>query len=833
MILGSVFGYGQLKSPDDFLPHKLGEHFTPHHMLVDYVRHVAAESPLVTLVEYGKTNQGRPLIVAVVTSEANHANLEEIRKTNLRMAGLEVGEINTDLSKAIVWLSFSVHGNEAAGSESSRKVLYDLVDPSNSKTKKWLENTIVIIDPAVNPDGFSRYTHWVRDVGMDVANTDIQDIEHHEPWPGGRVNHFLFDLNRDWAWQTQVESQQRMKLYNTWLPHVHADLHEMGHESPYYFAPAAKPYHKYITKWQRDFQVKIGKNHAKYFDAKGWLYFTKEVFDLFYPSYGDTYPIYSGAIGMTYEQGGSSVGGRGIKLKNGQVLTLKDRIDHHATTALSTIEITSLNAEEVKAQFTDFYKKAASNPPGPYRTYVIKKDPSGQRVDALADLLKKQGIQYGTVASKKRLSGFEYQKHTEGGLDVMPGDLVVSALQPKAIMTQILLDPSSELEDSLTYDITAWSLPYAYGLNAIASKQTLKADADYKLQAVKTEKVAASYGYLIPWQDLSSSRLVAGLLQEGLMLRTIPTEIKYEGVTYGRGAVVITRADNMAMGDRLYKTINKVLSKRGGVIHSLETGFAEMGPDLGSGKIKLIKQPKVLALSGDRISNTDFGQIKWFFDRVIKYPLTIADKNRLGRIDLNKYTTLILPHGWYQLDKSSLTKISKWVAEGGKVIAISGATKSLVDKEGFGLKKFASEEDKKANKKSNQKADLIARYNHYSNRQREAITDYVPGAIFKLKVDDTHPLSFGLGSNYYSLKTNSLFYPLVVDESNVIYHYKTGGNIIGFAGAKVKEKLKDSVVFAVENKGRGQIVYMIDNPLFRGFWYNGLFLFSNALFQVN
>ena len=541
----------QLLHPDEFLPHKLGEHFTPHHMLVDYFEHVAEHSPLVKLVQYGRTNEDRPLMIAIIASEENHARLEEIRLNNLRMAGIEEGKVDDDLAQAIVWLSYSVHGNEAAGSESSRIVLYKLADPDNAATKEWLNNTIVIMDPSVNPDGFSRYTHWIRGNGSLKNNPDINDIEHTEPWPGGRVNHFNFDLNRDWAWQTQIESQQRMEWYNDWLPHVHADLHEMGHESPYYFAPAARPYHKFISKWQQDFQVTIGKNHAKYFDDRGWLYFTKEVFDLFYPSYGDTYPTYSGAIGMTYEQGGSRVGGRAVELRNGEELTLTDRIDHHRTTSLSTIEISSIYKDELINQFKEFYATSSAKPLGNYKSYVIKKDHSGNKLKALADLLDKQDIKYGTVNSSTPGTGFSYSSGEDESFEIEPGDMVVSAYQAKSVLTQILLDPESELEDSLTYDITAWSLPYAYGLQSYAMTNKLSANVSLDFSASKSELVE-SYGYIIPWTDINSAQAAARLAEHDISYRVATERVKYDDQMAEAGAIIITKADNRSqLGDMM------------------------------------------------------------------------------------------------------------------------------------------------------------------------------------------------------------------------------------------------------------------------------------------
>jgi hypothetical protein len=345
----------KLLSPKEFLGYELGERFTRHHRVVEYYQHVASVMPNVSLFMYGETYEHRPLIYAAVASPENSKNLEQIRLDNLRRAGMESGTPTTKV--ALVWLSYNVHGNEASSIEASMQTLYELVDPTNARSQQMLKNAVVILDPCINPDGRDRYANFYNQYGNFPPNPDSDGKEHREPWPGGRANHYFFDLNRDWAWMVQAESQQRIKVYNQWLPHVHVDFHEQGANNPYYFAPAVEPFHEVITPWQREFQVMIGKNHAKYFDAQGWLYFTKEVFDLYYPSYGDTYPTYSGAIGMTYEQGGSGRAGLTITTNEDDPLTLKDRLMHHHTSGMSTVEITAQNATRVVDEFEKYFQR--------------------------------------------------------------------------------------------------------------------------------------------------------------------------------------------------------------------------------------------------------------------------------------------------------------------------------------------------------------------------------------------------------------------------------------------------------------------------------------------
>ena len=374
LLLGNILCLSaqNVVSPREFLGYEIGEHYTPCSRVVDYFNQVSQAVPSkVKVQKYGETNERRDLIVAFISSAENIQNLENIRKNNLRLAGLLNDGVHGDVNApVIVWLSYNVHGNEPSSSEAAMKVLYALADPNNAQTKQWLQNTVVVIDPCQNPDGRDRYINWFNTAVGNTFNADPQSREHDEPWPRGRTNHYNFDLNRDWAWQTQTESQAKLKLYNDWMPQIHVDLHEQGYNEPYYFAPAAQPYHEVITQWQRDFQVQIGKNNAKYFDENGWLYFTKEVFDLFYPSYGDTYPTYNGAIGMTYEQGGIE-GGLGVRTLSGDTVTLADRALHHYTASLSTIETSAANASKLVSQFKKYFDDNISGGDFEYKTYVL------------------------------------------------------------------------------------------------------------------------------------------------------------------------------------------------------------------------------------------------------------------------------------------------------------------------------------------------------------------------------------------------------------------------------------------------------------------------------
>ncbi len=809
----------QLLSPDDFLPHDIGQTFTPHYMLVDYVQHVAENSPQVELVQYGETNEKRPLLLAFISTPENLARLEAIRENNLRRAGILEGDPQAELDLAIVWLSFSVHGNEAAGSEASMPVLYELADPTNPRTRAWLENTIVLLDPSINPDGYSRYTHWYRRIAPARPDLDTDTWEHREPWPGGRSNHYLFDLNRDWAWQTQVESRQRLEVYHQWLPHVHVDVHEQGYNSPYYFAPAARPYHPYITEWQRIFQDSIGRNNARYFDEEGWLYFTGQRFDLFYPSYGDTYPTYNGAIGMTYEQGGGGFAGRAIINEAKDTLRLADRIEHHKTSTLATVETASRNADDLIRQFESFYREGREDPPGPYKTFIIRGDNPAGKLAAFVNLLERNHIAYGSTSGTPALQAYNYQTGETESVTIGEDDLVISAYQPLGRLAQILLEPEAALEDSITYDITAWSLPYAYGLNAYAATGRVElSDTPYSIPtAGDGETMDRPYAFLAEWNALASARFLSALLHEGIVVRHATIPFAYGPETYPRGTLIIARADNHRLGPSFANRVRALAAAYQQALVPVATGYTDEGPDLGSDDMAVVDAPNIAVASGEGTSSYSFGQLWYFFEQDLGYPVHIMPDNDIGSYELEKYDLLILPEGRYRLSENAEEQLLSWISGGGRLIAVGSALASLERIGGLSLKARSGQADPTDS--------LLA----YAGQDRRDISNYISGAIFKAAMDATHPLAYGIGDFYFSLKTGSRAYELLEDGWNV---GSLGEDLMvsGFAGYKARENLKRSLVFGVEERGRGAAIYLVDNPLYRAFWHQGKFLFSNAVF---
>lgn len=804
-----------LQSPAEFLGYEIGTQFSRHSDVVRYFEHVAQNSDLVTYQEYGKTNERRPLTYAVVTSQANHSNLETIRKANLAQIGIEKNNAFAKAEKAIVWLSYNVHGNEASSTEAAMVTLYELV----TQKQAWLENTVVIIDPCINPDGRDRYANWFNQVASTPYDPSQVAAEHNEPWPGGRPNHYLFDLNRDWAWASQKETRARLPLYNKWMPHVHVDFHEQGINEPYYFAPAAEPYHEVISDWQRDFQDQIGKNHAKYFDQEGWLFFTKERFDLLYPSYGDTYPMYMGSIGMTYEQAGHGRAGLGINTDEGYELTLKDRVAHHHTTGLSTVEISSKNAGKLNSNFASYFKNGNFK----YKSYVLSGNQDNMH--ELATMLDRHEIQY-SFARNGKASGYHYGSNGQGSMNYDLA-MVVSTNQPKGKMVQVLFEPNAKLSTPLTYDITAWSLPHAYGLDAVASSSLVSGSGASPFTNVANVSNTNAAAYVSAWDSMQDAQFLAALLKAGIKVRFTEKPLVNNGKSFNRGSLIITKSDNRTNAN-FGQTVASLAKEHNREVMATNTTYSTSGPDFGSPEIKLVNPPKIALLKGDGTSSLSYGATWYYFEQTLQYPVTSVEAKNISNANLDQFDIILMPSGWYgsALNGNAMDKIKDFVRVGGKVIAISGALNTFAGKDGFSLQRNTNKSDKDE-KEPNE--NLIP----YAERENRSVENFITGSIFKTKVDPTHPLAFGYGDTYYSLKLGSSSYGYLKNGFNVVYMDDEVTNVSGFAGDKAKSKLPKSLIFGEERMGRGSIIYMADDPLFRAFWHGGKLFMANAVFFTN
>lgn len=814
-----AFAQSTLKSPADYLGYGMGERFTPHHKIVEYSRYLAANSDRVDIAEFGETYEGRPLVYLTISTPSNMSNIEEIRQNNLKLTGLMNGT-PTPNQKAITWLSYNVHGNEAVASEAALWTMWELADPSNTKTGAWLENSVVIIDPCLNPDGRDRYVVWYHQMMGVEPNMNMDAREHSEPWPGGRPNHYYFDMNRDWAWQTQQETQARIRLYHQWMPHVHIDFHEMGLDSPYYFAPAAEPFHEYITPWQREFQTTIGMNNIKYFDQNGWLYFTREVFDLFAPSYGDTWPTMNGAIGITVEQGGSGRAGLAATKANGDTLSFYDRVIHQHVTGIASVESVSDHYQNVIKEFKAFFDKGRNDPVGKYKSYLIKGSNNADDLKRFTDWLDANYIRYGYSNGGATVSGFSYRQGSDQRVTTEPGDLVINVAQPKGMQISVLFEPRTTIVDSLTYDFTAWSVPYVRGFDAYAISSALPTSGSAKAKPAVPSLPIAPYAYVIPYKSIDDTRYLATLLRYTIHARFANRPFQIEGRSYERGTIILTREDNedIANFDQL---VRSTAAEFGRTLHATSTGFATSGADFGS-NYGYIGQPKVLTVSGDGVASGGLGEIWYFFEQTIGYPITLVDAASVGRVNLSKYDVMILASSVAAFrNEAGMNQLMEWVRSGGKLILLGGASSIAT-----GSKEF---DDLKV--KESPVSDTSNPQLGYAGRERRSMETGNAGAIYRNKLDVTHPLAYGYGESYHSMKLSSSALSYAKDGWNVGIVPK-GGYTAGFVGYRIKPILEESANFVVYNRGRGSVVIMYDNPLYRGFWESGKLMFANAVFFV-
>jgi hypothetical protein len=610
---------------------------------------------------------------------------------------------------------------------------------------------------------------------------------------------------------TQIESAVRMQQYNQWLPHVHVDFHEQGINEPYYFPPAAEPYHEVITNWQRDFQQEIGKNHAGYFDKAGWLYFSKEIFDLLYPSYGDTYPTYSGSIGMTYEQGGSGRAGLAVITQVGDTLRLADRVAHHVTTGLSTVETSARNADKLVAEYQKFRKQKDFK----YDTYVIKG--SNNQIEPLLVLLGKNNIDWQMVSTSTQAvpaKGFHFKTGAQEAFKLEIGDILVSTQQEKGTLVSVLFEPRTKLSDSLTYDITAWSMPYAYGLDAYAVEGQLKATPFAATGERKSDFFAVEgfMGYAVRWETMQTARFLNAVQQAGLKVYFHEKGFKLNGQTYAPGTLLILTGENKRPD--FHKVINDYAARYQVDIKGLLTGMVDSGADFGSSAVKMVPNPKVGILAGDSFSSLNVGEIWHFFEQQLNKPAHLIFEDDLNGA-LSSLDVLFVPEGGYDIAGNSA--LTKWVREGGTLIVTGGAVDALADQEGFGLKRKESAAGAPA---------PIA----YANQERDQISDNIIGAIYPCVMDNSNPMAFGYNF-YYTLRQGASVYEL---EGKPVFELEKNAQAVnGFVGARVKKQQSEADIAGTVQYGRGTIVYLIDNPLFRGFWESGKLMVVNSIYFVN
>ncbi len=820
-----------LPSPEDFLGYPLGDRFTLHADLIAYSRLAATQGQdRIKLVDYGRTPQGRPLLFLVITSPRNHQRMDRIMAAKALLADprrLSDGDDTATLIKdtpVVIWMSYNVHGNEPSPSETALKLVHRMATAGDTETTKWLDEAVIIVDPCLNPDGRDRYAYWYNGMRGGRADAEPQSLEHDEPWPGGRFNHWGFDLNRDWAFVTQPETRQRHPHFVRWTPQVHVDFHEMGYESTYFFFPAEKPVNANLPpdtlKWGR----KFGRGNAAAFDERGWRYYTGESFDLFYPGYGDSWPSFTGAIGMTYEQGGHSRAGAAVRRRDGTTLTLKQRLEHHEVASYATIRTAVDGREELMGDFHQFRRSAVEEGrTEAVRSHVIPLGSDPRRVDALVSNLRLQGIEVRALTAPKtlpRVVDAAGDEHRDRTFDA--GTYVVSMTQPLKRLAKTLLEPRTELRELYFYDVSAWSLPLAYGVD------TFQCPSDAGEGAALVEAVPTRPGSLAPgttrvaWLCRYDSRgaleALTDLLRHGVKVRSARKGFTLDGHEWERGTLVIRTSEN---GPNLTDQLTEVATRRGVRFHPASSGFTDKGVDLGAGSVVPVVRPRIALCGGEGVGSTSYGSTRFLLDQVLDAPYSSVSLESLESLDLDRFTAVVIPEA--TVSTAARKKLAAFTATGGVVIGFGRSAFSLCGEGGASISSEARKEDKK-------KADADKeepRHQWIEEKEAQRRTQRQPGSIFVVELDPAHPLSFGYEPEISAFHSGTRSF----DPTGPGVHiglFAEAPPVSGYVNDKASKALKGRAYLSVDPKGRGAFVLFADDPNFRGAWRGLTRLFMNA-----
>jgi len=825
-----------IPTPASFLGYRIGDDFTPHHRLQAYFEAVAAASDRVSLGSYGVTNEGRDLLLLTITSPENLGRVDEIQANMGRLAdprGVSQGELDAIIQEnpAVAWLSYSVHGSESAGTEAAILTVYQLAAGTDAVTRSILDELVVIIDPASNPDGRARVvSSFQKRVGMSYSDNP-DSWEHGSDWPGGRSNHYYFDLNRDWSWQTQIETQQRTVQYLKWNPVVHVDLHEMGGDS-YFFFPAATPVHKAIPDVTMKWQQIYGEGNAEAFDHFGWPYYTKIGFDMYYPGFGDSWPSMMGAIGMTYEQGGGSSVGIAIKRDDGTTHSFRQRAHGHFTTSMATLKTTAEKRQERLTDFLAFFRHAISLGDGPVKSYALVPGTDSYNADRLADLLTRQGIE--VTAATETFSarvGRGFGLHPVPASKQFPeGTYLVSAGQPKGVAVQMLMEPEPMLEDTSFYDLSGWALPLVYNVEAYMLSENPGVESVpvsmAPARAGGLEGGRGEYAYAIPYRGTSGLLAAVDLLNSGVNVKTAGEGFTIHGRAYPAGSFLIPVYRNL---DNLQQIIDEVAERNGVTAYPIHTGLVEEGEDLGAGSYRALKKPKIAVAAGQAAGG--FGEVWNFFDQGYPYfDYTNVDASRLGAMDLSDYDVLMVGGANLAgaLGEPGVENLRSWMQAGGLVIAWEGGAQ-FMGQEGSELTgattRVGGEDDEEEEEED---LPAVEARKTLAEREQESKEGRTPGGFYKVVLDPDHWMAFGLPEEMAILKRGNRGFGITERGVNVAV-FSEESLLSGYAPSDFEEELSKKAWLVVESVGRGQAVLFADNPMYRMFLESEHQLVLNAV----
>jgi hypothetical protein len=830
---------GRVPRPEAFLGYALGSRFTPWDRMLAYIDAVAAASPRVRVQEYGRTYEGRPLRLIALGTPENLGRLEEIRREHLRLAdpgAVSEADRNALIGRlpTIVWLAYGIHGNEASSAEAALATIY-LLAAGQGEVEEILRNAIVLIDPLANPDGRERYVNAFRQRVGETPNPNRASAEHWEPWPGGRQNHYLIDLNRDWAWASQQETRQRLALYRAWEPHVYVDFHEMNSESSYFFPPAADPVHPRIDRRVVNWLEVFGRGNADAFDRMGWVYFKGENYDLFYPGYGDSYPSLRGAVGMTYEMAGGGRGGLALTLPDGSVLTLADRVARHLTTSLATLRTATRNARRLREDFVANRLSAASQG----RVFLWSGDQQESR--ALADLLTLHGVrvqqmaQAGEVPARRLTGGEEAPRRFAAGTYAVStsqplGNLVEALLELEAPMNDAFVERQRQrLEANLEpefYDVTAWSLPLAYNVDTwVASREPSGLRSlEERSGSLRGD---GRLGFLVPPQGLGFYRFASELRKRGIVHRVALSSFTAPAGSYSAGTLFIPRLGNP---DDLRDVLTGLLNEGGLAAEGIAASWEIQGISLGSNSMPSVRPARIGLLSGEGVDVTSFGFLWSLLDQQVGLPHDRVDLASLRQIELADFDVLILPSGSYEdrIGERARTALDAWIKGGGVLVAIGDSIGWLREHELTSVKTWEPEELKEEERAED--TDPEAAISTSVERELATRPIFTPGAVLATQMQPLHPLTVGLSTAPPVLfEGTTVLRPMGDPRKDVLVAVDETPVLAGFAWPEAEERLSGALLVGMEPRGSGAVVLFAQDPAYRLFWRATTPIFLNTL----
>jgi hypothetical protein len=808
----------KIPTPAAVVGHEVGEWHITHDKLVYYMKALAEANPTrIKLKVTGTTYEGRQQLLLTITSAANHARIEDIRKQHLQLCDPSTsGSLDIGKMPAVLLMGYSIHGNESSGANASLLAAYHLAAAQGPEIDNLLENTVILLDPSFNPDGLQRFSTWANQHKSKNLITDPNSREFSEVWPGGRFNHYWFDLNRDWLPAVHVESQNRLKYFHDWRPNVLTDHHEMGTNSTFFFQPGVPSRVNPITPPKnQELTGKIGNYHAKYLDKIGSLYFTKEGYDDFYYGKGSTFPDIHGSVGILFEQASSR--GHAQESANG-LLTFPFTIRNQFYTTLSTMEaVRNLRTELLEYQ-RDSYKTAlAESKQAPVKGYVFGNIHNTYNGQALATMLLRHKVEVSVLE----------KDFTDGKQTYEAGKaFYVSAEQPQYRLIRTVFEKVSSYKDSLFYDVTAWTMPLAYGVNyaeVAGSKNISSRPVQAGLEVMGAFSGGENdYAWLLDWRDFEAPKALYALQSKKIVTRiasrAFTQQVNGKQVSFPPGTIIIPRQLQTLGRDQIVAELKAVAQQCRVHITGIESGLSTGGLDMGSGKAISIEQPRVALLVGQGITATDAGEVWHLLDQRLAIPATHLEIATFNRVDLSRYNTMIMVSGSQAgLNKD---KLKQWVENGGVLIACEDAVEWCA---GNGITKVKF-------KKAANPVDSTSLL-RYADREEVSGAQRMSGAIFRADIDTTHPLCFGLENGYIDVfKTNEVFMQLSSNPYAAPVRFGSNPLQSGYITRQNYNALKGTASVLVQTVGRGRVIHMADNPNFRAFWLGSMRLMVNAVF---